>query len=151
MRNSTFFPFGLPPISNLEKRVAIQRRFLAQAEADLAEARADRPRDLRFLTEELEELPEAPDASSSVYHSPQHRAQHAIEERRRRGLPIEEPSAAAVAEFADLIRLADEKRRGVNQPDTLPAPPQQPPRRLVTAEEIIAAHRKATSKGNKDE
>jgi hypothetical protein len=142
MRNSTFFPSGLPPISNLEKRVAIQRRFLAQAEADLAEARGDRPRDLRFFSEEPEDLPEAPGASSSVYHSPRHRAQHAADERRRRGLPIEEPDASAAAEFAELVRRADEKRRGVNQPDILPAPPQTPPTQ-ATSEMIIEAMKKA--------
>ena len=48
------------------------------------------------------------------------------------------PTASAAAEFAELIRRADEKRRGVNQPDILPMPPQPQPRQ-VTAEEILGS------------
>jgi hypothetical protein len=131
MRTSTFFPFGAPPIANLEKRVAMQRAALAQAEADLAEARGER------AAAELEELDEVP----SVYISNEHRRMRAADERRRRGLgPIEETGApSAVAEF---IARADDKRRGVNQPDFVPGPPQTPPPK-ASAEFILAAYRKA--------
>jgi hypothetical protein len=39
MRNPIFFPFGSPPIANLERRVQMQRRALDQAIEDLNEAR----------------------------------------------------------------------------------------------------------------
>jgi hypothetical protein len=133
----------------------MQENALDQARRDLAAARAreglpsiEEPFDFERYGKSavsFDELGEAP----SVYISPAHRRQHAVDERRRRGMPIEEPDAAAVAEFADLIRLADEKRRGVNQPDVLPPPPQPPPRQMLTAEEILAAHRKATEGGKK--
>jgi hypothetical protein len=127
----TFFPFGAPPIANLEKRVAMQRAALAQAEADLAEARGER------AAAELEELDEAP----SVYISNEHRRMHAADERRRRGLgPIEE--AGAPSAVAECIARADEKRRGVNQPDTLPGPPQAAPLK-ATPEFILASYHKA--------
>jgi hypothetical protein len=141
------------PVERLQRRVKMQENALDQARRDLAAARAReglpsieepfesvaRSRD-SFLsfTEESEEPGEAP----SVYHSPRHRAQHAIEERRRRGLPIEEPDASAAAEFADLARRADEKRRGVNQPDILPPPPPQAPPARMTAEDILDAMKK---------
>jgi hypothetical protein len=100
MRNSTFFPFGLPPISNLEKRVAIQRRALAQAEADLAEARGE-----RGIAEASEELDGAP----SVYISAEHRRMHLAAERRRRGLGADPIDATATA---DMIVKAHRKATG---------------------------------------
>ncbi len=108
----------------------MQRAALAQAEADLAEARGER------AAVELEELAEA----QSVYLSDAHRRMHAADERRRRGLPIEETGAPSAV--AELIARADEKRRGVNQPDYEPGPPQTPPSK-ATSEFILASYRKA--------
>lgn len=82
---------------------------------------------------------EEPDAPSP-YISDEHRRMHAADERRRRGLPIEEKGApSAVAEF---IARADEKRRGVNQPDIVTGPPQTAPLK-ASAESILAAYRKS--------
>ena len=149
---TNFFLWSEPaaPVDRLKRRVKMQEAALRQARLDLAAGLAReglpsieepfesvaRPRDsFLFLTEE----PEAPDASPSVYISDAHRRQHAIDERRRRGLPIEESDAAATAEFSEFVRRSDEKRRGVNQPDILPPPPPQPPPARMTAEEILAA------------
>jgi hypothetical protein len=166
MRNSTFFPFGLPPISNLEKRVAIQRRALAQAEADLAEARGE-----RGIAEASEELAAEP----SIYHSNEHRRMHAAAERRRRGLGAEPGPAVlpTVPTTAAEIIAADRKARGLaplsevdpdpnfmpatglalrrrHDPDTgdvevyfAPAQAPQTTSPKTTAEFIIEAHRKA--------
>ena len=133
MRTSTFFPFGAPPIANLEKRVAMQRAALAQAEADLAEARGER------AAAELEELDDAP----SPYISDAHRRMHAADERRHRGLaPVE--TGVDSSEVARLMLRADAKRRGIDQPDDVePGPPQAPPSR-ASAEFILASYRKAT-------
>lgn len=103
MRTSTFFPFGPPPIANLEKRVAMQRAALAQAEADLAEARGER------AIAELEELDEP-----SPYISNEHRRLRAADERRRRGLGPEPTDGVlpTVPATATMILAAAAKARG---------------------------------------
>ena len=130
----------------------MQEASLDQARRDLAAARAreglpgiEEPLDFERYGKSavpFEELDEAFDASPSVYISDAHRRMHAIDERRRRGLPIEEPDASAAAELAEFARLSDEKRRGINQPDILPPPPPQAPPAPMTAEEILAAMKK---------
>ena len=104
MRNSTFFPFGAPPIANLEKRVRMQRAALVQAEADLAEARGER------AIAEIEELAEEP----TPFISNEHRRVRAADERRRRGLGDEQGPAfkPVVRTTAQQIIDADRKARG---------------------------------------
>jgi hypothetical protein len=127
MRTSTFFPFGAPPIANLEKRVAMQRAALAQAEADLAEARGER------ATAELDEPAEAP----SPYISNEHRRMRAADETRRRGLGPEPTDGVipSVPAIAQLIVAADRKRRGFG--------PVEEPAEGSLAARILAADRKA--------
>src|SRR5208283_3158302 len=82
---ATFRPFGASqaPISNLQRRVEIQRQALAQAEADLREAQGVEPDD-------------EDEASRSPYVSEQARAILRADERRRRGLGPEQTNEAEV-------------------------------------------------------
>jgi hypothetical protein len=122
MRNPIFFPFGPPPIANLERRVAMQRRALDQAIEDLNEAReAQGPSD------------------PSAFLSPAHHTLSVEAERRRRGLGPRTRSPEATADTADMIVAADRQRRGLDAPE---GPPQNPPTK-VTAEDILAAYAKA--------
>ncbi len=116
------------PISNLQRRVEYQRKALEQAESDLAEARQ-----AQGLDPEDEEL-DAP----SPYISDEHQRIRAADERRRRGLgPIHETN---VREASAAIIRADRRRQGLEPCEPVSA---RLPTESATAEQIIAAYRKA--------
>jgi len=98
---ATFRPFGASqaPISNLQRRVEIQRQALAQAEADLREAQGIEPDD--------------EDEAQSPYVSEQARAILRADERRRRGLGPETSAAEVpVRATPEAIIAAMKKAQG---------------------------------------